>query len=51
VSGSGPTVFGLFAGAEGPAHARAAADALRARHPEAVAVVPVGRAYAEPRAV
>jgi 4-diphosphocytidyl-2-C-methyl-D-erythritol kinase len=49
VSGSGPTVFGLFGGEEGPAHARAAAEALRARHPEAVATVPVGRAFAEPR--
>jgi 4-diphosphocytidyl-2-C-methyl-D-erythritol kinase len=50
VSGSGPTVFGLFPGEEGIAHARAAAEALRARHPEAVAAVPVGRTFAEPRA-
>jgi 4-diphosphocytidyl-2-C-methyl-D-erythritol kinase len=50
VSGSGPTVFGLFPGEDGPAHARAAAAALRARHPEGVAAVPVGRAFAEPRA-
>jgi 4-diphosphocytidyl-2-C-methyl-D-erythritol kinase len=50
VSGSGPTVFGLFGGPDGPAHARAAAEALRARHPEAVAATPVGRAFAEPRA-
>jgi 4-diphosphocytidyl-2-C-methyl-D-erythritol kinase len=49
VSGSGPTVFGLFAGEEGPAHAQAAAAALRARHPEAVAAVPAGRSFAEPR--
>jgi 4-diphosphocytidyl-2-C-methyl-D-erythritol kinase len=50
VSGSGPTVFGLFPGPEGVAHAHAAAAALRTRHPEAVAAVPVGRAFAEPRA-
>jgi 4-diphosphocytidyl-2-C-methyl-D-erythritol kinase len=50
VSGSGPTVFGLFTGEEGPAHAQAAAAALRARHPEAGAAVPVGRTFAEPRA-
>jgi 4-diphosphocytidyl-2-C-methyl-D-erythritol kinase len=48
VSGSGPTVFGLFAGAEGVAHAHAAAAALRARHPHAVAATPVGRTFAEP---
>ena len=50
VSGSGPTVFGIFPGPEGPAHAEAAAAALRARHPHAVAATPVGRAFAEPRA-
>ena len=50
VSGSGPTVFGLFPGEEGVVHARAAAEALRSRHPEAVAAEPVGRAFAEPRA-
>ena len=33
VSGSGPTVFGLFPGEEGPTHAQAAAAALRGRHP------------------
>ena len=38
VSGSGPTVFGIFAGADGAAHAQAAATALRPRHPRAVAV-------------
>ena len=48
VSGSGPTVFGLFAGAEGVAHAQAAAAALRARHPHAVAATPVGLAFAAP---
>jgi len=49
VSGSGPTVFGIFPGANGPAHARAAADALRSRHPHAVGVTPVGSAFGEPR--
>jgi 4-diphosphocytidyl-2-C-methyl-D-erythritol kinase len=48
VSGSGPTVFGLFAGAEGVAHAQAAAAALRPRHPHAVAATPVGRTFAAP---
>jgi 4-diphosphocytidyl-2-C-methyl-D-erythritol kinase len=48
VSGSGPTVFGLFPGADGAAHAHAAAAALRARHPHAVAATPVGRVYAAP---
>jgi 4-diphosphocytidyl-2-C-methyl-D-erythritol kinase len=48
VSGSGPTVFGLFAGPEGVAHAQAAAAALRPRHPHAVAATPVGRAFAAP---
>jgi 4-diphosphocytidyl-2-C-methyl-D-erythritol kinase len=51
VSGSGPTVFGLFPGEAGVAHAHAAAEALRGRHPEAVAATPVGRAFAEPREV
>jgi 4-diphosphocytidyl-2-C-methyl-D-erythritol kinase len=51
VSGSGPTVLGLFPGEEGVAHARAAAAALRSRHPHAVAATPVGRAFAEPRPV
>jgi len=48
VSGSGPTVFGLFGGADGVAHAQAAAAALRARHPHAVAATPVGRSFAAP---
>jgi 4-diphosphocytidyl-2-C-methyl-D-erythritol kinase len=51
VSGSGPTVFGLFTGEEGPVHAQAAAAAMRERHPEAVAAVPVGRAFGQARAV
>ena len=48
VSGSGPTVFGLFEGADGAAHAQAAAAALRARHPLATAATPVGRDFAAP---
>lgn len=48
VSGSGPTVFGLFGGPDGVAHAQAAAAVLRARHPHAVAATPVGRAFAAP---
>jgi 4-diphosphocytidyl-2-C-methyl-D-erythritol kinase len=48
VSGSGPTVFGLFGGGDGVAHAQAAAAALRARHPHAVAATPVGRTFAAP---
>ena len=51
VSGSGPTVFGVFPGPDGIDHARAAAEALRERHPGAVAATPVGRAYAAPQAV
>jgi len=49
VSGSGPTVFGLFGGADGQAHADAAAAALRPRHPRAVSTTPVGRAFAAPQ--
>ena len=51
VSGSGPTVVGLFTGEDGPAHARAAAAALAERHPGAIAAEPVGRAYAKPQPV
>jgi len=42
VSGSGPTVLGLFAGAAGPERARRAADALAGRRPAAIAATPVG---------
>jgi 4-diphosphocytidyl-2-C-methyl-D-erythritol kinase len=42
VSGSGPTVAGLFGGHDGAERARAAADALRAAHPRALAAAPVG---------
>ena len=50
VSGSGPTIFGLFAGAAGVAHAQAAARDLQRRHPGAVAAAPVGREYARAEA-
>jgi len=47
VSGSGPTVFGLFAT---PAAARAAAAALATGHPGAVAAEPVGAEFGRVRA-
>ena len=49
VSGSGPTVIGIFTGDDGSAHARAAAATIAERHPGAVAAEPVGRAYAAAR--
>jgi 4-diphosphocytidyl-2-C-methyl-D-erythritol kinase len=42
VSGSGPTVVGLFPGAGGPARARAAAGALAARVPAPMSAQPLG---------
>jgi 4-diphosphocytidyl-2-C-methyl-D-erythritol kinase len=42
VTGSGPTVIGLFEGAGGSERAQAAARALRERHPRALAAGPVG---------
>ena len=48
VSGSGPTVFGLFPGPDGAGHAQAAAAALRGRHPGATASIPVGPTFAAP---
>jgi 4-diphosphocytidyl-2-C-methyl-D-erythritol kinase len=41
VCGSGPTVIGLFWGADGSSRARSAAAALRGAHPGAVAAEPV----------
>lgn len=41
VSGSGPTVLGLFAGEDGPDRARDAAAALAGRRPAAIAAEPV----------
>jgi 4-diphosphocytidyl-2-C-methyl-D-erythritol kinase len=51
VSGSGPTVVGLFWGTDGVAAAVAAADALRERFPGAAGVRPVDSAYAAVRDV
>jgi 4-diphosphocytidyl-2-C-methyl-D-erythritol kinase len=51
VSGSGPTVVGLFAGTGGPAAAEAAARALRARFPGAAGAHPVDAAFAAVRGV
>lgn len=45
VSGSGPTVVGLFRGVGGRARAEAAAGCLAARHSGARVVVPVGAAF------
>ena len=47
VSGSGPTVVGLFGGADGPARAAAAASACG--WPRAVAAEPVDEAWAAVR--
>ncbi|HVR04523.1 MAG TPA: hypothetical protein VMS02_00690 [Solirubrobacteraceae bacterium] len=54
LSGSGPTVLGLFAGPEGPRHARAAAVLLAPRRaaagaPAPVTAEPVGASFGEPR--
>jgi 4-diphosphocytidyl-2-C-methyl-D-erythritol kinase len=46
VSGSGPTVFGIFWGADGHAAAANAARELAPHHPGAVAAEPVGEAFA-----
>ncbi len=46
VSGSGPTVLGLFAGSRGPARARAAARALAERVPAPLAEEPVTARFA-----
>ncbi len=50
VSGSGPTVLGLFAGSRGPARVRAAVRALAERTPAAFAAEPVVADFAAPRA-
>jgi 4-diphosphocytidyl-2-C-methyl-D-erythritol kinase len=51
VSGSGPTVLGLFSGDDGPGRAREAAEALSERHPRASAAVPVDASFADARPV
>ncbi|HTW13431.1 MAG TPA: hypothetical protein VME01_11850, partial [Solirubrobacteraceae bacterium] len=48
VSGSGPTVVGIWWGAEASERAAAAAAELLPRHPRAVAATPVGAEYAAP---
>jgi 4-diphosphocytidyl-2-C-methyl-D-erythritol kinase len=49
VSGSGPTVVGIFRGSDGPARAEAAARELRTRFPGAVGAYPVDAAFAAVR--
>ncbi len=51
LSGSGPTVLGLFAGADGPGRAKEAVAALSERHPRALAAVPVDASFAAARPV
>jgi 4-diphosphocytidyl-2-C-methyl-D-erythritol kinase len=46
VSGSGPTVLGLFAGSRGPARARAATRALAERNPAPLTAEPVTAGFA-----
>lgn len=50
VCGSGPTVVGVFVGDEAEDHARRAAEALRDRHPRALAAAPAPRGYGAARA-
>jgi 4-diphosphocytidyl-2-C-methyl-D-erythritol kinase len=49
VSGSGPTVAGVFWGADAPDRAAAACEALTTRFPGATVAVPVGAEVAMPR--
>ncbi len=49
LSGSGPTVFGLFLGGDGPDRAAAAATTLVRLEPAPVACVPVDAGWAAPR--
>jgi 4-diphosphocytidyl-2-C-methyl-D-erythritol kinase len=51
VSGSGPTVAGIYWGPDGDAHAAAAAQALRERFPQATSARPVAADFAAIRAV
>jgi 4-diphosphocytidyl-2-C-methyl-D-erythritol kinase len=48
VCGSGPTVAGLYWGADALARAREVAEKLAARYPQASAVVPVGSGFGSP---
>jgi 4-diphosphocytidyl-2-C-methyl-D-erythritol kinase len=49
VSGSGPTVLGLFWGEDGAARARAGAAALAGRYPGATTAVPVDASFGIPQ--
>jgi 4-diphosphocytidyl-2-C-methyl-D-erythritol kinase len=49
VSGSGPTVFGLFFGADAPARAASVAAGLADRYPEATSAAPVSEDFGAPR--
>jgi 4-diphosphocytidyl-2-C-methyl-D-erythritol kinase len=49
VSGSGPTVFGLFLGVDAEAQAERAAARLSARYPGASSAVPVSEDFGAPR--
>ena len=49
VSGSGPTVFGLFHGPDAPARAETAARCLLDRYPEATSAAPVSEEFGAPR--
>lgn len=50
ISGSGPTVFGLFWGADHARRAQRSAAALRCRFPEVKTAMPVDAAFGRPRA-
>jgi 4-diphosphocytidyl-2-C-methyl-D-erythritol kinase len=49
VSGSGPTVFGLYHGGDAPARAEAAAARLADRYPGATSAAPVSEEFGAPR--
>jgi 4-diphosphocytidyl-2-C-methyl-D-erythritol kinase len=49
VSGSGPTVFGVFMGRDCSARAEAAARGLADRYPEATSATPVSEEFGAPR--
>lgn len=49
VSGSGPTVFGLFFGADAPDRAASVAAGLADRYPEATLAAPVSEDFGAPR--
>jgi 4-diphosphocytidyl-2-C-methyl-D-erythritol kinase len=49
VSGSGPTVFGLFFGADAPARAASAAAGLTDRYPDATSAAPVSEDFGASR--